>query len=82
MHVHIITTTVQRGVIEKHLSQQQDINPEWMYMDKINQAQCHHGLIPEYDNSDKNDPVAIVIRPDLHIGWIGDFSKLSLGFIA
>lgn len=82
MHVHIITTTVQRGVIEKQLSQQQDINPEWMYMDKINQAQCHHGLIPEYDNSDKNDPVAIVIRPDLHIGWIGDFSKLSLGFIA
>ncbi|KAI7881169.1 hypothetical protein K492DRAFT_177357 [Lichtheimia hyalospora FSU 10163] len=84
MRVHIITTTVQKGVIEKQLSQQDDIDPAWIYMDKINQAQCHHGLIPEYNNNSNgnNDPVAIVVRPDLHIGWIGDFSKLSLGFIA
>lgn len=89
MHVHIITTTVQKGVIEKQLSQQQQqdeaggiIDPQWVFMDKINQAQCHHGLIQDYNSNNKNDPVAIVVRPDLHIGWIGDFSKLSLGFIA
>ncbi|KAI8139721.1 FAD binding domain-containing protein [Fennellomyces sp. T-0311] len=71
LQVHIITTTTQRGVLESSALEQQAL-----LIDKINQAQCHHG----YNVKDGDAPVAVVVRPDLHIGHIGTLSSMESYF--
>ncbi|KAI9477701.1 FAD binding domain-containing protein [Zychaea mexicana] len=68
LQIHLITTTTQKGVIDATPSV---ISKQALLIDKINQAQCHHG----YGVKDEDAPVAVVIRPDLHIGWIGTLSS-------
>ncbi|KAI9310941.1 FAD binding domain-containing protein [Dichotomocladium elegans] len=76
MDVQVVTTTVQKNAIAKQLEDHPTIRPESVLIDKINQAQCHHGSI-----GNSKSVAAVVIRPDLHVGWIGELSELSLGFL-
>ena len=70
LQIHIITTTTQRAVIESATS---TLEQQALLIDKINQAQCHHG----YSVKDDDAPVAVVVRPDLHIGYIGTLSSME-----
>ncbi|KAI9246290.1 FAD binding domain-containing protein [Phascolomyces articulosus] len=67
LQIHLITTTTQRGIIDSSPS---IINKQALLIDKINQTQCHSG----YNVKDEDVPAAVIIRPDLHIGWMGQFS--------
>lgn len=76
LQIHLITTTTQRGVIDALPST--TINKQALLIDKINQAQCHHG----YNVKDTDAPAAVVVRPDLHIGWIGMLSASMEDWLA
>ncbi|KAG2218390.1 hypothetical protein INT45_011578 [Circinella minor] len=76
LQIHLITTTTQRGVIDSLPST--TINKQALLIDKINQAQCHHG----YNVKDTNAPAAVIVRPDLHIGWIGMLSASMEDWLA
>ncbi|KAG0165907.1 hypothetical protein DFQ28_008157 [Apophysomyces sp. BC1034] len=69
LQLQLITTTIQRQALEA--CELEESLKQTILIDKINNAQCHHGY------GVKQQPTAVLVRPDLHIGWIGTLDNLD-----